>query len=373
MTGAEREAAIARSHRALVAAGAFILVIAGLKLAAPILVPIAFALFLGVLSQPLLQAQLGRGVPVPVAVFVTMLVLAAVAAVFVLLLLGSLSELREAGPVYYAQFQERISYTVDWWKEKGISILEWAPAKYRRPEAIVEFAGKAIKEILGLASQLTIVVLTLIFMLVEAAALPRKLERLPPAYRTLLLRVSPVSRELQRYLLIKTAMSLAIGLSVGLFLALLRVDFVILCGIIAFACHFIPNVGALIAAAPAMALAFVQFDLAKAFVVLAGYLVIGGILGNLLEPALLGRRLGMSTLVVFLSLLFWGWLWGPVGMLLSVPLTGTIKILLERSESFAWVATLLDSTNPRSTGAGAAAAPQPAPAAGPAGRLSDRA
>src|SRR5688572_10178772 len=180
------------AQRALVGAAAGVLVIAGLKLAAPVLVPVAFALFLGVLAQPLQQALLRRRVPVAIAVLFTMMVLAAVAALFVLLLLGSLGELREAGPVYYADFQERLSYTVQWWQEKGISILDWMPVKYRRPEAIVEFAGKAIKEILGLASQLTIVVLTLIFMLVEAAALPGKLDRLPAWYRRALQRVSPV-------------------------------------------------------------------------------------------------------------------------------------------------------------------------------------
>ena len=323
------------------------LLIAGLKLAAPILVPIAFALFLGVLVQPLFQALLKRRVPITLAVLSTMLVLAAVAALFVLLLLGSLGELRDVGPTYYAQFQERASYTVDWWQSKGISILDLVPPKYRRPEAIVEVAGGAIKGLLNLASQITIMLLTLIFVLVEAAALPAKLERLPPRYREALLRFSPVSRELQRYLLIKTTMSLAIGLVAGLWITILGVDFPVLWGIVAFACHFIPNVGAILAAAPPMLLAFAQHDLGKALAVLAGYLVIGTLLGNLLEPALLGRRLGMSTLVVFLSLVFWGWLWGPVGMLLSVPLTGTIKILLERSASWAWVATLLDSSNRR--------------------------
>jgi predicted PurR-regulated permease PerM len=354
----EREAAIAQSHRALVAAGAAILVIAGLKLGAPVLVPVAFALFLGVLSQPLLQGLLRRSVPAPLAVFITMLVLAAVAALFVLLLLGSLGELREVGPSYYAQFQERISFTLDWWEAKGIRVLEWVPEKYRRPEAIVELAGGTVKGLVMLVSQITIVLLTLVFILVEAAALPGKLERLPAHYREIILRVSPVSQELQRYLLIKVAMSLAIGCAAGLWVGALGVEFPVLCGIIAFACHFIPNVGAILAAAPAMALAFVQFDLTKAFAVLVGYLVIGTVLGNLVEPTLLGKRLGMSTLVVFLSLLFWGWLWGPVGMLLSVPLTGTIKILLERSESFAWLATLLDSSNPRGT--------VPAPAVPPA-------
>lgn len=353
-------------QRALVGAGAGVLIVAGLKLAAPLLVPIAFALFLGVLSQPLLQGLLRRRVPVALAVFITMLVLAAVAAFFGLLLLGSLGELREAGPTYYAEFQGRISYTVEWWKGKGISILDWMPVRYQRPEAIVELAGKAIKEILSLASQVTIVLLTLVFMLVEAAALPAKLDRLATRYRSALLRVSPVSRELQRYLFIKTAMSLAIGLVAALWVAVLGIDFPVLWGIVAFACHFIPNVGALLAAVPPMLLAFIQFDLSKSFAVLLGYLVIGTLLGNLLEPTLLGRRLGLSTLVVFLSLLFWGWLWGPIGMLLSVPLTGTIKILLENSKSYGWIAILLDSSSPRGA--------LPAPAADPLaeGVASDR-
>jgi predicted PurR-regulated permease PerM len=343
------------AQRALVGAAAGVLVIAGLKLAAPLLVPIAFALFLGVLTQPLLQGLLRRRVPVAVAVLATMFVLAAVAALFVLLLLGSLGELREAGPVYYADFQERLSYTVEWWQAKGISILDWMPAKYQRPDAVVEFAGKAIKGILSLASQVTIVLLTLVFLLVEAASLPAKLDRLPPRYRAALLRISPVSEELQRYLIIKTAMSLAIGLAAGLWVAALGVDFPVLCGMVAFACHFIPNVGALLAAAPPMLLAFAQFDLTQSIAVFAGYLVIGTILGNLVEPTLLGQRLGLSTLVVFVSLLFWGWLWGPVGMLLSVPLTGTIKILLERSASFGWLAILLGST-PRAAAPDAAEA-----------------
>jgi predicted PurR-regulated permease PerM len=334
-------------HRALVGGAAAVLIVAGLKLAAPLLVPIVFALFLGVLSLPLLQSLVGRRVPVALAVLATMLVLAAVATLFVLLLLGSLGELRETGPAYYAEFQARIAYTVEWWEAKGIAILDWVPAKYRHSEAIVELAGGTIKEILSLATQTTVVLLTLVFMLVEAAVLPRKLERLPPRYREALLRVSPMSRELQRYLIIKTAMSLAIGLVAGLWVALLGVDFPVLCGMLAFACHFIPNIGAILAAAPPMLLAFVQFDLTESFAVFAGYLAIGTVLGNIVEPALLGRRLGMSTLVVFLSLLFWGWLWGPVGMLLSVPLTGTIKILLEDSPTYGWIATLLDSSSPR--------------------------
>lgn len=341
----------------LMGLAAGVVVVAGLKLAAPVLVPVAFALFLAILALPLLQWLVARRWPPFFAVLVTMLLLAAVAALFILLFLGSVSELREVGPHYYEQLDSRLSYTVEWWQAKGISILDWVPPKWRQPETLGELAGGTVKGLVHLFSQSMIVLLTLVFLFFEALVVPRKLARLPRHLREPLSRFGAVSRELQRYLLIKTLMSALIAIAVGLWVGLLGVDFPVLCGLIAFACHFIPNVGAALAAAPAMLFAFIQFDLIQAFVVGLGYLVIGTLLGNLAEPALLGKRLGMSTLVVFLSLIFWGWLWGPVGMLLSVPLTVTIKILLERSASWGWVAILLDS------GESAPAADSPDPSA----------
>lgn len=328
---------------AIVGLAAGVVVVAGLKLAATVLVPVAFALFLAVLAMPLLRWLVGKGWPVFLAVLVTMLLLAAIAGFFGLLFLGSIGELRDIGPHYSEQLNERISYTVAWWQAKGISILDWVPAKWREPETLADLAGGTLRGLLHLFSQAMIVFLTLVFILFEALVIPQKVARLPAALREPLSRFEAVSRDLQRYLLIKTLMSAVIALAIGLWVALLGIDFPVLCALIAFACHFIPNVGAVLAAIPAMLFAFVQFDLIQAFVVGLGYLVIGTLLGNLLEPALLGKRLGMSTLVVFLSLVFWGWLWGPVGMLLSVPLTVTIKILLEHSATWGWVAILLDS------------------------------
>jgi predicted PurR-regulated permease PerM len=139
-------------------------------------------------------------------------------------------------------------------------------------------------------------------------------------------------------------MSLAIGLTAGVWVAALGVDLAVLCGLVAFVCHFIPNVGAILAAAPAVAIAFVQHDLMKAAIVGAGYLVIGTVLGSLVEPALLGRRLGLSPLAVFVSLVVWGYIWGPVGMFLSVPLTMAIKIVLAGDPHWRWLAVLLDSS-----------------------------
>lgn len=331
------------AYRALRNLAAIVLVVAGLKLAAGLLVPIAFALFLAVLSLPLFRRLLGRGVPVGVAVAVTVLVLLAGVGAFGLLLLGSLGELREVAPVYAQTLGERIAYTNQWWQERGIAIADWVPPRWREPERVVELLGGAIRSTAVFLSETTIVFLLLVFFLGEAAVFERKLARLPPPLVASVARLAHVSRELQRYLVIKTAMSVLIGLAAGLWLAMLDVDFAVLCGLAAFALHFVPNVGAILAAIPAMLIAFLQHDPSKAVLVAVGYFVLALVLGNLVEPALMGRRLGLSTLSVFLSLLVWGWLWGPIGMFLSVPLTMALRMLLGASREWRWLAVLLDA------------------------------
>ena len=328
------------------AAAAAVIVIAGLKLGAPVLIPIAFALFLAVLSFPLFRWMLDRRVPVPLAILATVAVLGSGIALFVVLAMGSLSELRETGPVYYASLQERLAYTVQWWQDKGIAVNNWLPPRWRDPDAIVKLAGVTLKSAFVIVSEATVIVLVLVFFLGEAAVFPRKLERLPPAVRESFAHFAQVSSDLQRYLVIKTVVAAVVGVCCGAWVALLGVDFPVLWGLVAFACHFVPNIGAVLAAAPAMLVALVQFDAGKSLAVVVGYLVIGLALGNLLEPSLLGRRLGLSTLVVFLSLVFWGWLWGPVGMFLSVPLTMAFRILMAHSRDWRWVATLLDAALP---------------------------
>jgi predicted PurR-regulated permease PerM len=330
------------SLRLLYGLAAGTLLVAGLRFAAPVLVPIALALFLAILSAPLFQGLLARHVPPALAIALTLAVLCAAIALFGLLLLGTLGEVREAGPHYAAALKERIAYTVDWWQQKGIAVVDWIPARFRGAESLAELAGGTLAGVARLLSETTIVLLTLCFLLHEAVVMPRKLERLPPAVRGTIRHLATVSRELQRYLAIKTLMSVVIGLTAGLWVAYLGVDFAVLCGMLAFAFHFVPNVGAVLAAAPAMLVAFVQYDPSKALAIGAGYLVIGLGLGNLLEPALLGRRLNLSPLAVFLSLVVWGWIWGPIGMFLSVPLTMALKILFDHSADWSWVARLLD-------------------------------
>ena len=160
--------------------------------------------------------------------------------------------------------------------------------------------------------------------------------------------MTKIVREVQDYLGIKTVVSLTTGLFIGVLTWLLGLDFPILLGLIGFVMNYIPTVGSIVAAVPALLLSVVQFGSVGNFTLVAvGYGAINTVFGNIIEPNLLGRRLGLSTLVVVLSLLFWAWVWGPVGALLAVPLTMIVKIMLENTEDLRWVAILLDKSPPQ--------------------------
>jgi predicted PurR-regulated permease PerM len=127
-------------------------------------------------------------------------------------------------------------------------------------------------------------------------------------------------------------------------LLILNIDYALLWGLLAFLLNFIPNIGSIIAAIPAILLSLIQFGPGIAIITSVGYLVINFVFGNVLEPRMMGKGLGLSTLIVFLSLIFWGWILGPVGMLLSVPLTMVVKIALDSSDDTRWIATLLGTS-----------------------------
>jgi len=150
-------------------------------------------------------------------------------------------------------------------------------------------------------------------------------------------------RDVKHYLAIKTWICLATGFLMTVFLISINLDYAILWGVLAFLLNYVPTIGSIIAALPAVLLAYIQLGGGWAVGVAIGYLAVNMIMGNLVEPRVMGQGLGLSTLVVFLSLLFWGWVLGPVGMVLSVPLTVTLRIALESREDTRWIAVLLGS------------------------------
>jgi predicted PurR-regulated permease PerM len=191
-----------------------------------------------------------------------------------------------------------------------------------------------------------LIIFIVIFLLMEESTFPQKLQTALPKAQETMDTVSSFNKRVNKYLLIKTTISFITGVLVAISLLILGVDFAILWGLIAMLMNFIPNVGSLIAAVPAVLLAAVQLSIGDAGLVALCYIVINVVMGNIIEPRLMGKGLGLSPLVVFLSLIFWGWLFGLVGMFLSIPLTMIVKIALEQNPNTLWIAIMLGDSAP---------------------------
>lgn len=202
-------------------------------------------------------------------------------------------------------------------------------------------AGTTLARLGGVLSNSFLIVLTVIFILAEAASFPRKLSDILKDPAKDLPHFARFAENVNRYIAIKTSVSAATGILVTVFIWLLGVDFPILWGILAFLLNYVPTIGSIIAAIPPLLLALIQLGPGAAGGVAIGFLAINVIMGNAVEPRFMGKGLGLSTLVVFLSLVVWGWVLGPVGMLLSVPLTMTAKIALEANPGTEWIAHVL--------------------------------
>ena len=328
---------------------ALVVIVAGLRAAGPILIPMLLAGFLAVLSYPLLAALLRRGVRPGLAIAATVVAAAAVLAVFVLIINGAVAGFLTAAPAY----QELLFIKAQGWLETArerVTVLpDWLSPETFDPSPLLDLAGGIVGGLVGgtvrgVASFISLLFLTLVvmvFMLAETLGLSGKLREAFGERADLLRHVESITQSTHRYVAVKTFVSALVALAVGILTAALGIEFPVVWAVIAFFLHYIPTFGAFVAAIPTVFVALAQYGWGRAFLVTAGYLVIGSVLGNIVEPALLGRRVGLSPLVVLLCLLFWGWVWGPIGMILSVPVTVVLKITFEHSEQLKWLAILL--------------------------------
>lgn len=357
MTGLDRFSQ-APGLRILFTLAVVVILIHGLRLTQPVLLPFAVAAFLAVIGLPIVFWLTSKRVPLPVAILATVVVVAGVFGLLVVLSVQQFSELQTRIPAYVAALQAQLNHVL------GQMEGRWGVFGDLRADVmglvnfpvLVSWAGVAFRWALSVVSMTLLVFLILAFALGEAAVLPRKLRVIAGSGVGSGTRLEKIVREVQRYLGIKTLVSLATGILLGSWTWAMGVDSPMLLGLVAFVLNYVPTIGSILASLPALALAVVQFDFGVnavtgfdvqgALLVGLGYLVVNVVLGNWLEPILMGRSLGLSTMFVVFSLMFWGWLWGPIGALLSVPLTMIVKIMLENTPDLKWVAVLLDKAPP---------------------------
>ena len=336
-------ASLGKGTKTLLLLALAVIVAFGLKASASLVVPLLVAAFIAAVTEPLVDYLENRGFPTFLAVLVTILAAAACVVGFGALLANALSELGESLPVQQRAFARAKYEAAVWLGAHGLPRGARTVMAFdfgERLESLATSVALATPELLSAGG---IVLFVLVFVLLEAGTFRRKMRRalhwVPKQFE----HVRHAADDIKKYLLVKTALSVATGVLCGIICALFGIEAALLWGLLAFVLNFIPNVGSVIAAVPPIALAFVHHGPGRALGIFAGYLLINNLIGNLLEPKVMGRALGLSPLVVVLSVIIWGWLLGPVGALLSVPLTMTLKILFANTEDLRWLAVLLGS------------------------------
>jgi AI-2 transport protein TqsA len=299
------------------------------------------SVFIAIICNPLINKASAFKIPKAfsiifvIAVFVTM-------AVFLTGLVGSsLNELSQHIPEYRVQLKEQFSWLTDFLASHDIKLSSSIVTEYFDPAAAMGLAAEMLSSFGSVMTNLFLIILTVVFMLFESSSFPHKLHLALDDPQMRLKQIERFLTSVNDYIAIKTLVSIATGCIVSLMLWAFGLDFYLLWGVLAFLLNYIPNIGSIIAAVPPMTLAILQLGIGEAGLIGLGFVAINMVMGNIIEPRYLGKGLGLSTLVVFLSLIFWGWLLGTVGMLLSVPLTMILKIGLESSPEGRWLAVLL--------------------------------
>ncbi len=381
-------------YQYLVTAASLVIVIAGMRAARSLVVPFLLACFFAVILTPVLHWLHTKGVRTAIALLIILSTFTLLGCGLMLLVGKSFNDFTDKLPAYEKSLTEHTRPLIKKLRGYGIELPDVPESDRRASEGLLgsgsttdhasesntsraenqendaaeptenteptgaraldtawllSLAKSMLSAVSAIFSNALVIFITITFMLLEAARLPAKLEAaFGKSDDATMKHINVIVGNVRRYVAIKSSTSALTGILVTLSLLLLRVDYAILWGLLAFLFNFVPNVGSIMAAVPAVGLAFLQAGTPTALGAIAVYVAINGFISYVIEPRYMGRGLGLSTLVVFLSLVFWGWVLGPIGMLLSAPLTMIVKIILDDYDSTRWIAILLSSKPPES-------------------------
>ena len=327
-----------------VSLAAVVVIIFGMQMAKVLLVPFLIAAFLALISvRPMLWLQQKR-LPNFLAALAIVSAMALIIAVIGAILGSSIADFTAALPEYQARLDVIVDGAVNFFlKHVGGDQSMDSLADMVDPGWAMGFVAAILNSLKDVLTNMFLIIFMMIFMLLEASSFGTKVEAAFGRSANSLERPRVFLQNLGRYLGIKTVVSAATGLCVGILTWSIGLDFPLLWAMLAFLLNYIPTIGSIIAAVPAILLALVQLGPGAAGATAMGFAAINVVFGNVIEPRMMGYGVGISPLVVFVGLVFWGWVFGPVGMLLSVPLTMALKLALESDERTRWIAIFIGS------------------------------
>jgi AI-2 transport protein TqsA len=341
---------IPQSPGFLLSAAAVVIIVAGMRAAQSLVVPFLLAGFISIIfAQPLIWLR-SKGVPTWLALIIIVIAIACLGLFFAVVIGDSIATFTDNLPFYQTRIEGIMESLQGWLQGIGVQIPADILSSYLDVGAVMSIAAGMLSSIGNLLTNGFMIILTVIFILLEAVSLGPKFRAALHGRKYKMSQVQNLTQSINKYMGIKTLTSLATGIVVTVWLAILGVDFPLLWGLLAFLLNYVPSIGSIIAAIPAVLLALIQLGVWPAILAAIGYLVVNNVIGTFLEPRIMGHRVGLSTLVVFISLVFWGWVLGPIGMFLSVPLTMIIKLVLQENKGTRGLAILLDSETPAESG-----------------------
>jgi len=315
------------------------IIINGLKIGSDVLAPLLLALFLAIVSASYIQFFISKGVPRFIAWIFVLITIVGFIALLGVLVSSSANEFSQKLPFYITRLDTIIDGLIE--KFGFISSVDIQSFKnIYHPGNLLKYSVVVASGVSEVLSNSFLIILTIIFMLVQRHSFVHKVQFLSQNTQNFE-HFKKMIQSVDKYLLILSVISLLTGISVYVVLRIMNIDFALMWALLAFFFNFIPNIGSAIAAVPPVLLALIQYDAITAGIVALFYLIINIVFGSILQPRFIGKGMDLSILVVFLSLLFWGWIFGPVGMFLSVPLTLGLKISFEAHESSKWIGVIL--------------------------------
>ena len=330
--------------RVVLLLAALVVVFVGMRLAAPILDPILFAVVLALLFSPIYAWLRRRRVPTPLAL-VIMLVGLTVLFLAIAGILG-VSIARFSGDIgsYTGKLNNQLDNIQNLTKSLGVSKADLQKAL--SPSALTGAIGAILSGVADFLSNLFLILIIVLFLLAEGPAMMNRLRASTGPEHPQVERLAVFGHSVVRQLGLRAIVNLFTAAGVTILLFVLRVDFPLMWGILAFFLSFIPWIGLPLAVAPAVILALAEHGLTSALLVIAGVTVINILAENALSPMLMGRGLSISPTVLFLGFIFWAWLLGGPGAFLAAPLTIFLILMLGTFPETQWLANVMGMGGP---------------------------
>ena len=318
---------------------ALIIILAGIKIASAIIVQLLLAIFITIILSPIFMFLIKKGVNEVLALTLVIVFSLGFISLWGAIIGNSLSSFSSNLPFYETQLTKIIQSLSNTLNGFGISVPTDNLLSILDPDKMFSFFSTTLQSIGGVITNSFVVIFIIIFSLAEITLFQKKLEYISDDAS--MIQIKLVVKKIKDYMELKAIISLVTAILVWIVLYSFKIDYALLWAVVAFLLNFIPNIGSLIAAVPAVLVALVTFGFSTAMVIAGFYILINTVIGSIVEPKVMGKGLGLSSLIVFLSLIFWGWLLGPIGMLLSIPLTIMVKISLEYSQNLKWLSIIL--------------------------------